>query len=294
MYKYKKVRVLITGGNGQLGQEWAEFCNKKNLDYVSLSSKELDITNKDTLKAKIDEIAPNVIINCAAYTKVDLAEENVEIAFAVNQIGTKNIAEYCAENAIKLVHYSTDYIFSGNSEDRIKYPQGYAENAPTNPINIYGKSKLAGEISIKESGCKFLIFRIAWVCGKFGNNFVKTMLNLAKMRNELNVVNDQYGSPTFAENIVYNSWKMIEADKTGVYNINSSELCTWYDFAVEIFKQTGLHIKVNSVSSDEFISKAKRPAYSKLNTNKIAKFEPIKIENWKVGLTKLLNELSDT
>ncbi len=285
------MRVLISGGNGQLGSEWTEFCLNNKIEHKSLGSADFNIVNKPQMEEVLDAYAPDIVINCAGYTKVDLAEDETDRAYQINAVGPKILSELCADRKIKLVHYSTDYIFSGTDEDREKYPGGFSENHVPNPINVYGESKLDGENGIIGSGCEHLILRISWVCGKNGNNFVKTMLKLAQTRNELNVVDDQYGSPTFTENIVYNTWQLIKMGEKGIYNISSAGLCTWYEFAKQIFKQTGLDIKVNSVSSNEFKSKAKRPGFSKLDTQKIEKLENIAIIDWKEGLRKLLNQL---
>lgn len=286
------MRFLITGSGGQLGKEWEEFFIKNGITHKSCGSKELDITDFESTNTFIEVYSPDVVINCAAYTKVDLAEEEKEKAFLINSEAVKNLAETCKKLNIKLVHYSTDYVFSGTQAHLDSIPEGFSEDYDTEAINVYGASKLEGEKAIQGAGCDFLILRVSWLCGKFGNNFVKTMLKLAETRSELSVVNDQYGSPTFTENVVQNTWELLKADKQGVFNISSEGLCTWFDFATEIFKQKGIELDVHPVTSDAFPTKAKRPNFSKLSTKKISKIESTNIEEWKTGLQKLLNQLN--
>ncbi len=285
------MRLLITGSGGQLGKEWIEFCDTNKVSNKSCNSSDLDITNFEATNAFIETFSPDVIINCAAYTKVDLAEDEKERAFLINSEAVKNLASTCKRLNIKIVHYSTDYVFSGTETHLNLIPEGFTEDYKTSPINVYGASKLAGELAIQESGCDYLILRVSWLCGKHGQNFVKTMLKLAETRNELNVVNDQHGSPTFAKNVVQNSWSLLQTQEQGVYNISSEGLCTWFDFATEIFKQQGKETAVHPVRSEAFPTKAKRPLFSKLSTQKISKIRGAEIEEWKAGLQKLLNQL---
>ena len=286
------MKCLIIGGGGQLGMEWEEFCSKNSIIHKSFGSKDLDITNFASTNAILEAYLPDVVINCAAYTKVDLAEDEKEQAFLINSEAVKNLSSTCKSLNIKLVHYSTDYVFSGTSEHLDLIPEGFSEDSDTKAVNVYGVSKLEGEKAIQETSCDFLILRVSWLCGKFGNNFVKTMLKLAETRNELNVVNDQYGSPTFTENVVQNTWTLIQANEQGIFNISSEGLCTWFDFATEIFKIKGMELKVHPVTSDAFPTSAKRPNFSKLSTKKISKIESANIEEWKTGLQKLLNQLN--
>ncbi len=286
------MRCLIIGGGGQLGKEWEEFCGKNRITHKSCGSKDLDITNFEESNSILEAYSPDVLINCAAYTKVDLAEEEKEQAFLINSKAVKNLALTCKSLNIKLVHYSTDYVFSGTPQHLDSIPEGFPEDYCTEAVNVYGESKLEGEKVIQETDCDFLILRVSWLCGKFGNNFVKTMLKLSETRNELNVVNDQYGSPTFTENVVQNTWALLLAEEQGIFNISSKGLCTWFDFATEIFKQRGVEIQIHPVASDAFPTKAKRPNFSKLSTKKISKIESANIEEWKTGLQKLLNQIN--
>jgi dTDP-4-dehydrorhamnose reductase len=182
-------------------------------------------------------------------------------------------------------------VFPGTEEDHQKYPKGYSEDHPTNPINTYGESKLAGEQAVRESGCEFIIMRVAWLCGKHGSNFVKTMLKMGKEREEVSVVNDQFGCPSFAHNVVYNCWKLVVEHKLGTYHLCSEGKISWHEFAKEIFEQMEIPVNLKPVSSSEFPAKAKRPAFSLLNTQKISNIPGVTIIDWKEGLTNLLAEL---
>ncbi|MBO6586105.1 MAG: dTDP-4-dehydrorhamnose reductase [Gracilimonas sp.] len=285
------MRILITGGSGQLGREWVDYLNRKEVEFISLPSADLDITDHDDTNRVLSNLRPDLIINCAAYTKVDQAEDEPEKAHQVNREAVKNLADYCAKKNIKLVHFSTDYVFPGTEEDMQELPNGYTEDHPTNPVNAYGESKLAGEKAIRESGCDYLLIRVSWLCGKYGSNFVKTMLKLAEDRDELKVVNDQFGCPTFTKNVVENSWELIDQKEKGIFHLTSTGKITWYDFASEIFKQAGVRINLQPVDSSEFPTKAKRPAFSLLSTEKIANISGVSLIEWEEGLKLMLAEL---
>ena len=285
------MRILITGGSGQLGREWVSYLNRKEVEFISLPSADLDVTDHDDTNRVLNNLRPDLIINCAAYTKVDQAEDEPEKAFRVNGEAVENLAKYCAKKKIKIVHFSTDYVFPGTEEDMQKFPEGYPEDHPTKPINVYGSSKLTGEKAILESGCDYLLIRVSWLCGNYGNNFVKTMLKLAEDRDELKVVNDQFGCPTFAKNVVENCWQLIEGKEEGVFHLTSKGKITWYDFASEIFKQAGVDINLQPVDSFAFPTKAKRPAFSLLSTKKIANISGVSLIDWEEGLKSMLAEL---
>lgn len=286
------MRILVTGGTGQLGSEWVRFLNKKEVEFISLPRSDFDLTDHQDVRRVLHNLNPDYIINCAAYTNVDEAENNKEKAFAVNFEGVKNLASYCTEQEVKLIEFSTDYVFPGKKKDQQKLPHGYPEDFPTDPVNTYGASKLAGENAIKESGCDYVIVRTSWLCGKHGNNFVKTMLKLGKERSGLNVVDDQYGCPSFAANLVENCWNLIDKNKSGVYHLTSLGKITWYEFAKEIFNQAGLDVKVNPVSGSEFPTNAARPAFSLLSTKKIANIPGATLIEWQEGLKNLMAELN--
>lgn len=285
------MKLLITGAGGQLGKEWVDFCKDHGVSYNSFSSNELDITDEDKLAKTIADLAPDVLINCAAYTKVDEAEDNEQTALKINAESVKKLANICKKNHVKLVHYSTDYVFAGYKSDKENSPEGYKEEDSTDPVNAYGHSKLKGEEAIKDSGCEFLLLRVSWLCGKYGHNFVKTMLRLGAERDELKVVNDQFGSPTFADQVVEQAFELLQQNKTGTYHLSSEGMTTWYHFSKEIFEQKGMNVKVNPVSSADFPTKAKRPFFSKLSTQKISNVDGVLILDWKVGLQRLLKQL---
>lgn len=285
------MKLLITGAGGQLGKEWVDFCRSHEIPFCSFNSRELDISKKEIVKEKIVEHQPSVIINCAAYTKVDEIEDNKALANRINSTAVQYLADLCKEYDITLVHFSTDYVFSGDSVDRVKFETGYPEDHLAQPINEYGLSKFGGEKAIKESGCKYLLIRVSWLCGKHGNNFVKTMLRLSKEREELSVVNDQFGSPTYTKNVVNEVYQLLNNNETGIFHSSSNGIITWYEFAKEIFKQKGIEIKLNPVSSSEFPTKAKRPFFSKLSTKKISKIEGVELVDWEDGLKNLLEHL---
>lgn len=282
---------LITGANGQLGSEWVDFLKKRGISYSSYSSKQLDITNYHAVKEKLQNKNPDVVINCAAYTAVDKAESEQEKAFQVNEMGVAILAELTDETGAVLVHYSTDYVFAGNKEDRENHREGYEESAPKQPVNVYGKSKRAGEVILENGYSNWLLIRVSWLCGQYGSNFVKTMMRLGKEKDELKVVDDQIGSPTFTFDVVEKSWQLLQMQKRGVYHISSKGTINWADFAEEIFRTANIETKIKRISTDEFPVAAKRPHYSKLSAKKIerAGLTPI---YWKDGLLKLVNQLN--
>lgn len=285
------MKLLITGAGGQLGKEWVHFCIHSGIVFNAFDSKELDISNRDELDQIIKDTDPDVIVNCAAYTKVDQAEDEEKKAEEINSVAVGNLARICAEKNIKLVHYSTDYVFSGSKEDQDRYPGGYDEEAPASPKNAYGRTKYNGELAILESRCEYLILRVSWLCGLYGNNFVKTMLRLGQEREELSVVNDQFGCPAFTKDVVAHTHELLKATKSGVFHLGSEGIISWYDFALEIFQLKEIKVKVNPVGSNKYPTKALRPSFSKLSTKKISTIPAIKILGWKEGLQNLISKI---
>ena len=286
------MKYLITGAGGQLGREWVHYARAKGYTASALTSSDLDITNENWVNKVINHEAPDVVINCAAYTKVDQAESEREKAFSVNADGVKYLAEACEKSGAKIVHYSTDYVFAGNLSDRETYPHGYTEDIECNPANVYGKSKQSGEIALMGSGAEFLLIRISWLCGRFGSNFVKTMLRLASEREEVSVVNDQFGSPSFAGDVAEKTDALIRKNLRGIYHISSIGELTWADFAEQVFLEKGTGTIVKRISSDEYPTKAKRPAYSLLCNKKMEK-AGIKPLVWNDGLSMLMKQLNE-
>ena len=274
------MRILITGASGMLGHDLQRTL--KNHELILYNSKNLDITNKNLVSEKINEMKPDILINSAAYTNVDDCETNYEEAYKVNALGPKNLANVCKDLKIPLVHISTDYVFDGKKTEPLK------ENDNLGPQTAYGKTKLEGEQFIQKILDEYFIIRTAWLYGCDGNNFVKTMLNLSKSHNEINVVNDQIGSPTFTYDLAKGISEIIKTDKYGVYHLTNSGSCSWYEFSKEIFKLANINVKVTPVTTEEFPRPAPRPKYSVLSNDKWIKqgFKPLR--NYKEALKEYL------
>ena len=284
------MKMLVTGANGMLAKEVKEKFEKGN-EVISTDVAELDITNEEMVKEVVEKIKPDYIINCAAYTAVDKAEENYELADKINGDGPKNLAKSAKAVGAKLVHISTDYVFGGDLE----VSKDYDENDPKEPVTVYGITKLHGEQGIEENMEEYYIFRTAWLYGVGGNNFVKTMTKLGTTRDEINVVSDQHGSPTYAKDLSNIIYQAIEKKiPYGIYNATNQGYTTWYDFTKEILKEQGIECKVNPVTTEEYIemmkiTQAKRPFNSQLSKNKLLNLG-IEIPEWKDGLRRYLKE----
>ena len=291
------MKVLITGAQGQVGKELSLLAKEKGFEVIAAGRAELDITQAQSVESYINEMQPDIVINAAAHTAVDKAEDEQDLAFAINRDGAKNIALTCCKKSIPLLHISTDYVFDGT-----KY-EPYNENDTVSPLGVYGTSKWQGEEAIRQDLSEHIILRVAWVFGAQGNNFVKTMLRLGKDRDELNVVADQFGSPSPAKNIAQTLISLAEKyqqNKTlawGTYHYCGKEKTTWYDFATEIFDQAfelGLlskRIKVNPITTAEYPTPAKRPSNSMLDCSKLETAFGIEMPEWKEALQKVLLEL---
>lgn len=250
------MKVVVTGAKGQLGSDLVYLLSDKGHKVYGYGREELDITNFDQVHQVISNVTPDVVIHAAAYTKVDLAESEQDQAFLVNAYGTRNVAVASEAVGAKLVYVSTDYVFDG------KATTPYNEFASTNPQSVYGKSKLAGEQFVRDLHSKFFIVRTSWVFGKHGNNFVKTMLKLAQERDELKVVDDQVGSPTYTVDLARCILDLIQTEKYSIYHVSNSGHCSWYEFAKAIFEEAGIEVKVNPCTTKDFPRPAPRPAYS--------------------------------
>ncbi len=282
-------RFLITGAGGQLGREWVNKLTMADQDVYAYASEDLDVTDHEAVNRIISHVQPTVIINCAAYTAVDKAETEPDKARLLNAIVPGRLASLCARKSIKLVHYSTDYIFGGSNKDAENYPNGFSEDQTPNPQNVYGQTKWDGERSIIASGCEHLTIRVSWLCGRFGSNFVKSMLRLGKEREVIRVVDDQIGCPSFTESVVANTLALIDGGHNGVYHLSSKGKVTWADLAEEIMSHVGLNTQIERISTEQYPTAAKRPHYSLLNTSKAESEIGVAIEDWKLGLAKLLH-----
>ncbi|WP_419741926.1 dTDP-4-dehydrorhamnose reductase [Paraclostridium dentum] len=279
------MKILITGASGQLGLEIIAQLEKQREVYklVKADRSNLDITNFDEVDEKISLEKPDVVINCAAHTAVDLCEEDIDNAYKVNAIGPRNLALTCEKIGAKFVQVSTDYVFDG------KGTRPYKEDDRTCPNSIYGKSKLMGEQFTKEFCSKYFIVRTAWLYGD-GNNFVKTMLKLSGNNKELNVVNDQFGSPTSTVDLAKAIIALINTEYYGTYHGTCEGQCSWYDFAKKIFEINDIDIKVNPVTSEEFKRLAPRPQYSVLDNFMFKLVGLNSFRNWEDALKEYLKE----
>ncbi|PWN08066.1 dTDP-4-dehydrorhamnose reductase [Rhodohalobacter mucosus] len=288
------MKFLITGAGGQLGSEWAKFlAAAEGHKAIALTSSEMDITDPECVMSMLEAKRPDVVVNCAAYTAVDQAESEPEAAFRANRDGVRHLSDACAENDIMLVHYSTDYVFPGKAEDRSKYPKGYPETANRAPVNRYGDSKLAGEQELEKSEAKWLLVRVSWLCSASGTNFVNTMIRLGNEREELSVVDDQIGSPSFTFDVVDKTMTLLEKERTGTFHVSCTGVVSWADFAEEIFEQLNMDTGVIRVTTAEYPTAAVRPAFSLLATEKIRSEGLIPLQ-WKDGLRKLLELKKET
>jgi len=277
------VRILLTGRNGQIGWE-LERALAPIGDVIALDRQMLDLAKPDELITRIREIKPDVIVNAAAYTAVDTAEKELDLAMAINGIAPGILAREAKRLGALLVHYSTDYVFDGSKESP------YTEQDAPNPINVYGKTKLAGERAVKESGCRYLILRTAWVYSDRGRNFLLTILRLAKEKPELRVVGDQHGAPTWARDIANASLRILSsADRPdGIYHLTAAGDTTWCVFASHIFKVQGMQTQVVPIISSEYLVAAARPANSLLSNAKLHDAFGVRLPAWHDGLKRCL------
>ena len=285
------MRVLVTGAKGQLGSDLLCELSKRNIESVGIDIDDLDITDADATKRVIENINNDAkidaIIHCAAYTAVDAAEDNEALVTKINAEGTKNIAKVAKALDVAMMYISTDYVFDGEGE------RPWEPDDKRAPLNVYGMAKYKGELYVEELLKKYFIVRISWVFGLHGNNFIKTMIRLAKERGAVSVVNDQIGSPTYTPDLSRLLVDMIVSDKYGRYHATNEGLCSWYDFAVEIFKQAKLDVAVTPVSSDAFPVKAKRPHNSRMDKSKLIKNGFKLLPTWQDALRRYLLELGE-
>ena len=286
------MRYLITGYKGQLGYDLARELDKRGIkDYMAVDIEEMDITNKNNVNKVIKDYHPDVIIHCAAWTAVDKAEDMVDTVELVNVVGTKNIVDAAIDIDATVIYMSTDYVFDGTKEGY------YTEEDIPNPKSVYGQTKYDGEEEVRRAK-KHFITRISWVFGINGNNFIKTMLKLSENHKELNVVDDQVGSPTYTVDLAKILIDMSETDKYGTYHVNNDGFCSWADFADYIFKSNDLAVKVNHVSTEEYIEmtgakQAYRPRNSKLSKEKLVEAGFEMLPTWEDATDRYCKELKD-
>lgn len=279
------MKVLVTGVKGQLGYDVMAELAKRNIESIGVDIDEMDITDKISVEKVIGEAAPDVVVHCAAYTAVDAAEDNEALCRRVNADGTRNIAVVCKKLDCKMVYISTDYVFDGQGT------RPWEPDDERHPLNVYGQTKYEGELAVQENLSKYFIVRIAWVFGKNGKNFVKTMLKLAETHDKLTVVNDQFGSPTYTYDLARLLVDMIQTDKYGIYHATNEGICTWYEFACEIFRQAGVKIEVTPVPASEYPTKAKRPENSRLDKSKLTENGFERLPSWQDALRRYIKEI---
>ena len=281
-------KIIILGSKGQLGNEFQELEKQfPTFTFFFYDVAEMDIVNKDLVEKGISEIKPDYVVNCAAYTAVDKAETDKELAYAINSDAVRNIAGACAVNGVKFIHISTDYVFDGQASEP------YNEDSPVNPFSVYGLSKLQGEKEALQTDKEVIIIRTAWVYSTYGSNFVKTMLRLMKTKPEISVVADQYGSPTYARDLAIAIMQIISDGKwvPGIYHFTNDGIINWFDFASAIKKLSGLSCIIHPITTEQYPTPAKRPKYSVLDKTKIQQTFGIKLKNWKESLEDCLREM---
>ncbi|QIK70913.1 dTDP-4-dehydrorhamnose reductase [Erysipelothrix sp. HDW6C] len=279
------MRVVVTGANGQLGSDLCSELERAGIPCFGLTSDDADITDKVSIQTAIRKLEPTIVVHCAAYTQVDAAEDNRQLTHAVNVLGTQYIAEVTQEISAKLVYISTDYVFAGTGTDY------YSENDPTSPVNWYGQTKLDGEKIVQSLLDEYFIVRISWVFGHNGNNFVKTMLRLAQTRDEISVVSDQVGSPTNTADLSIFLVSLMKTNEYGIYHATNEGVCTWAEFATEIFAQSNISCRVVPIKTEDYPTKAVRPLNSRLSKDKlrVAGFDAL--PHWKDSLRNYLTQL---
>jgi dTDP-4-dehydrorhamnose reductase len=283
--------ILVSGKNGQLGRELQNFAtSNQNFQFIFFDRNELNIADEQSTKNTFDKLSPSFFINCAAYTAVDKAETEKEFAHKINAEAVGNIAKQCAQFNTKLIHISTDYVFDGKTK------QPYKEDDATNAINYYGYTKLKGEELALKNNLDTIIIRTSWVYSEYGNNFVKTMLRLMHERKEINVVNDQFGSPTYAKDLAEAIVEIVSSERVAVngqqiFHFSNDGIISWYDFAVAIKEIKQLDCAVNPIPTSSYPTPAKRPVYSGLDKTKIVSTFNIELKNWKESLQQCLAQL---
>ena len=279
------MKLLVTGVKGQLGYDVCKVLSARGIEHRGVDIEDFDITNVQATHDYIAAYRPDGVIHCSAWTAVDRAEDELEKVRAVNAEGPRNIASVCKEIGAKLVYISTDYVFPGTG-DRF-----YEPDDPTGPLGAYGVTKLEGEQAVQALLERYFIVRVSWVFGKNGNNFVRTMLRLAETKSELNVVCDQIGSPTYTADLAPLLCDMVVSEKYGVYHATNEGICSWAEFAEEIFRLAGKDVKVNPVPTSEYPTRAARPLNSRMSKAKLEEMGFSRLPDWHNALVRYLREL---
>ena len=282
------MRVLVTGAKGQLGQDLMAELEARGIAGIGVDVEDMDITDAEACRRVISAERPDAVIHCAAYTAVDAAEDNVDLCRRVNADGTRNIAQVCHDLDIKMMYISTDYVFDGQGT------RPWEPDDERHPLNVYGQTKYEGELAVEELVKKFFTVRIAWVFGVNGKNFIKTMLRLGKERGAVSVVDDQVGSPTYTYDLARLLVDMIQPDKYGRYHATNEGLCSWYEFACEIFRKAGMdQVSVTPVTSEQFPAKAKRPSNSRMSKEKLTEAGFEHLPSWQDALERYLRTIGE-
>lgn len=282
------MRVLVTGKNGQLGSELFELTNNdtNTYEYVFVDREKMDLSHTQSILKVLQSVQPQLIINAGAYTAVDKAESESELADAINHQAIKAIGEWSKQNKAKVIHISTDYVFDAKDDTPIK------ENHEVFPINVYGKTKQLGEKALEQSGAEFVIIRTAWVYSTYGTNFVKTMIKLMEERDELSIINDQVGSPTYARDLAQVILKIVEGEfHSGYYHYSNEGKISWFEFAEEIKRIKGLECRLTPIATEQYPTPACRPKFSLLDKTKIKETYKIEIPFWKDSLKEMMRKL---
>ncbi|MEQ9166767.1 MAG: dTDP-4-dehydrorhamnose reductase [Fulvivirga sp.] len=284
------MKILVTGSKGQLGSEIKFLSPHHNHDFVFIDFDDLDLTKTETIIPYLTTINPDFIVNCAAYTAVDKAEDESDIAAQINEHAPSEIAKYCKESGCRLIHISTDYVFDGNFDRPI------TEDDKPNPKSVYGQTKLAGENAVLDTLASAYVIRTSWVYSEFGNNFVKTMVRLGKEKDEINVVSDQFGTPTWARDLAGFILSLIPEinkgnDQPGIYHFSNEGEISWYNFAQRIIELSSINCKVNPIGTNQFPTKAKRPSYSVLDKSKLKTNFDFDVPNWQDSLRHYIDNV---
>lgn len=279
--------ILVTGSTGQLGSDVVKELLKRGYSTLSPNRSELNLCSEDNIRNYILNSNCEAIVHCAAYTQVDKAEDEKDLCIKINATATKHIAKCAKILDIPMIYISTDYVFDGTKDGK------YTENDETNPINIYGESKLAGEKYVQEILDKYYIVRTSWVFNINGKNFIETMLRLSKVNNQLSIVNDQIGSPTYTKDLSRLLVDMLETSKYGLYHATNEGYCSWYEFADTIFKLANINIDIKAINSNEYASRAKRPLNSKLSKDKLIEYGFKPLPHWEDALKDYLIRRGD-